>query len=235
MTKLLYQDDSYLKEAEATVKEVNGKFIILDKSIFIPAAGGLPNDEGILKKENEVYRIVYAIKKNDSVSLEVDKEGLKKNDKVHCKLDWERRYKIMQYHTAVHALSSIIHNNTSAMITGNQISLDRARIDFSLDDYNPERIKDFIKETNEKLKTNQEVTAYFLAREAALKKPELVKLAKGLIEDIEEIRIVKIGDIDEQADGGPHVKNTSEIPEIEFLKTENKGKNNRRLYFKLKE
>ncbi len=235
MTQLLYQNDSYLKEAEATVQEVNGKFIILDKSIFIPVAGGLPNDEGTLKKEDEVYKVVYAIKKDDNVSLEVDKEGLKKNDKVHCKLDLERRYKIMQYHTAVHALSSIIHNNTSAMITGNQISLDKARIDFSLENYNPERIKDFIEETNERLKTNQEVTTYFLTREAALKKPKLVKLAKGLIEDIEEIRIVKIGDIDEQADGGPHVKNTSEVPEIEFLKTENKGKNNRRLYFKLKE
>ena len=235
MTELPYQNDSYLRETEATVIEANGKFIILDKSIFIPAAGGLPNDEGIIREENNKYKVIYTIKKENNISLEVDKEGLKKNDKVHCKLDWNRRYKIMQYHTATHALSSIIHNSTGALITGNQISLDRARIDFSLDDYNPEKIKDFIEETNEKLKTSQKVTIYFLTREQALKKPELARLAKGLIENLQEIRIVKIGDIDEQADGGPHVKNTSEIPELEFLKTENKGKNNRRLYFKLKE
>ena len=235
MTKLLYQNDSYLRETEATVKEAEGRFIILDKSVFIPAAGGLPNDEGTITKENNKYKVIYAIKKDNNISLEIDKEGLRKNDKVHCRLDWERRYKIMQYHTATHALSSVIHSNTGALITGNQISLDKARIDFSLDDYNPEKIKEFIKETNEKLKTNQEVTIYFLTREQASKKPELARLAKGLIEDIEEIRVIKIGYIDEQADGGPHVKNTSEIPELEFLKTENKGKNNRRLYFKLKE
>lgn len=233
MTELLYQEDSYLKEAEATIKNVDGKFVILDKSIFIPAAGGLPPDNGVITSNNEIYRVVYAIKKDDDVSLEIDKEGLKVGDKVNCELDWERRYKIMRYHTAIHALSSVIHKNTKALITGNQISLDQARIDFSLDEFDKEEMIKFIEETNRALNTNQQVEISYMLRREAEKQLELARLAKGLPDGVENLRIVQIGDIDKQADGGPHVKNTSEVPELEFLKAENKGKNNRRLYFKL--
>ena len=235
MTQLLYQENSYIKESEAIIKEANGKFIVLDKSIFIPAAGGLPNDEGVIKKGDEEFKVIYAIKKYEDISLEVDKEGLNKNDRVHCKIDWNRRHKIMQYHTALHALSSILHKKANALVTGNRIDINGARVDFSLDNFDKEKMQGYIEETNKALAANQEVTFYYLKRDEALKKPELARLAKGLPESIEEIRIVKIGNIDEQADGGPQVRNTSEIPELEFIKAENKGKNNRRLYFRLKE
>src|SRR3989344_4642657 len=137
-TERLYQKDSYLKEFEATVLDANGEYIILDKCIFIPVGGGLPNDAGVIKKDKEEYKVVYAINKDNNISLEVDKEGLKKGDKVYCKLDWQRRYKIMQYHTAIHALSSIIYKHTNALITGNQINLDKARIDFSSENFDRE-------------------------------------------------------------------------------------------------
>ena len=88
--------------------------------------------------------------------------------------------------------------------------------------------------TNEALKTNQEITISYLKREEVESQPNLARLAKGLPEGIKNLRIVKIGNIDEQADGGPHVKNTSEIPDLIFLKAENKGKNNRRVHFELK-
>ena len=45
-----------------------------------------------------------------------------------------------------------------------------------------------------------------------------------------EIRMIKIGDnIDFQPCGGTHVKNSSEIGEIEVSKVENKGKRNKRV------
>ena len=233
MTELLYQQDSYLKESEATVKESNGKYIVLDKSIFIPIGGGLPNDEGTITKDNNNYKVIYAIKKDNNISLEVDKEGLKPGDKVDCRLDWERRYKIMQYHTALHALSSILHKETGALVTGNQINIDKARVDFSSKDFDKEKLKQSIEETNQALKTNQPITISYLKREEVEQQPELARLAKGLPEGIENLRIVQIGNIDKQADGGPHVKNTSEVPKLEFTKAENKGTKNRRLYFKL--
>jgi len=69
----------------------------------------------------------------------------------------------------------------------------------------------------------------------AFKIPEIVKLAGALPPAIDVLRIVEIEGVDVQADGGCHVKNTSEVGEIEFVKAENKGKENRRVYFRLKD
>jgi Ser-tRNA(Ala) deacylase AlaX len=63
--------------------------------------------------------------------------------------------------------------------------------------------------------------------------PGVVKLAAALPPDVKMLRIVEIEGIDRQADGGCHVRNLKEIGAIEFLKAENKGKRNRRVYFKL--
>ena len=74
-----------------------------------------------------------------------------------------------------------------------------------------------------------------MSREEVLKNPELARLAKGLPKAITNFRIVKIGDIDEQVDGGTHVSHLKEIGKIEVIKTANKGKDNRRMYFVLKD
>ena len=79
-----------------------------------------------------------------------------------------------------------------------------------------------------------DVKTYFMNREEALATPGLVKLANALPPSVDELRIVQIGDVDTQADGGVHVANTREIGEIVVNKAENKGKSNRRLYFSLK-
>jgi misacylated tRNA(Ala) deacylase len=70
-----------------------------------------------------------------------------------------------------------------------------------------------------------------MEREKVLATPGLVKLAGRLPPEMPILRIVEIGDVDVQADGGPHVKNTSEVGKIVLTKLENKGKSNRRLYF----
>jgi Ser-tRNA(Ala) deacylase AlaX len=74
-----------------------------------------------------------------------------------------------------------------------------------------------------------------LKREEALKIPKITKLAKGLPENLEEVRIVEIEGFDIQADGGTHVSNLKEIGKIEIVKMENKGRSNRRLYYTVKD
>ena len=86
---------------------------------------------------------------------------------------------------------------------------------------------------NDAAASGAEVRSFFMKREEALSTPGFVKLADALPPAVDELRIVKIGEIDTQADGGVHVKNTSEIGEIVVNKIENKGKSNRRLYFSL--
>ena len=230
---LLYYQDAYLKEFKAEVKEVNnGKYVVLDNTAFYPIGGGQTFDTGKLISNKREYNVVYVGKFDGKISHEVYNEGLKLGDKVKGILNWDRRYKLMRMHTATHIVSTLIHNETGALITGNQLEPDKARIDFSLEDFDKEKMKGYIEESNEIIKRNLSVNSYFVTKEEAEKIPGLVKLTMKLPER-ENIRIVEIGDFDRQADGGTHVKNTSEIGKVVFLMADNKGKSNRRIYFTL--
>lgn len=229
----LYYLDAYLKEFKAEVKEVNnGKYIVLDNTAFYPIGGGQTFDTGKLVSNNKEHNVVYVGKFDGKISHEVDNEGLKMGDMVKGTINWDRRYKLMRMHTATHIVSTLIHNETGALITGNQLEPDKARIDFSLEDFDKEKMKEYIEKSNEIIKRNLNVKSYFITKEEAEKIPGLTKLAMKLPER-ESIRIVEIGDYDRQADGGTHVKNTSEIGNVVFLTANNKGKNNRRIYFTL--
>jgi misacylated tRNA(Ala) deacylase len=226
-TELLYLKDSYLKEWEATVVSAKGKFIVLDKSAFYYTSGGQPCDHGTIND----YRVVFGGKFNGEISYEVDREGLKEGDKVQCKLDWERRYKLMQMHTTAHILAGIVHDKTGALITGNQLDVEKSRIDFALENFDRSVMDSVIDEGNKVVSEGHAVNVKFLSRDEADKMPQLSKLAKGLSAEIKEVRILEIEGVDEQADGGTHVKNTSEIGKISLLKVDNKGKSNRRFSF----
>ncbi|MHA1239999.1 MAG: alanine--tRNA ligase-related protein [Promethearchaeota archaeon] len=207
MTEPLYMKDSYLKKWDAKVISVkDDKFIVLNKTAFYPKGGGQPWDEGYIVKNGEKFKVVYVGKFSGEISHEVENPGLKEGDDVSCEIDWERRYTYMRYHTACHLLSNLLYRRTNAKITGNQIELDKARMDFSMEDYSPEKLRSYV----------------------------VARLAVGLPKNLQEFRIVKIGDIDKQVDGGTHIKSLKEIGEIEMTKTVNKGKNNRRMYFVLK-
>ncbi len=233
-SKALYLDDSYLKKFEATVKSVkDDKFVVLDKTAFYPSSGGQPFDEGSMIKDGEEFKVVFVGKFGGEISHEIDHPGLKTGDKVTSKIDWSRRYKLMQAHTSSHVVSTLIHEETGALISGNQLGTEKNRIDFSLDDYDASKMANYIKRSDEILKKGLDVTVKYMPRNEAMKIPSIIKLANALPPSIEILRIVSIGDFDTQADGGTHVKNTSEIGTLEFLKAENKGKNNRRVYYKI--
>ncbi len=230
----LYMNDSYLKEFDAKVVSVkDDKYVVLDQTAFYPNSGGQPYDTGKMVRGDEEFPVVFVGKFSGQISHEVGKPGLKEGDSVHCMIDWERRYKLMRMHTTAHIISTLINKETGAMITGNQLGLDQSRIDFSLEDFDREAFSNYIKLANEVVSRKLDVTATSMPRSEVEANPELCKLAKGLPPGIETLRMVKIGDVDIQPDGGTHVKNTSEIGKIELVKLENKGKNNRRLYFAL--
>jgi len=229
----LYLDDSYLREFEAKVVSANGKFILLDQTAFYPNSGGQPHDEGTISKDGEVYKVVFVGKFDGDISHEVDKKGLKKGDKVSCKIDWDRRYFLMRMHTSAHIINEVVHKETGALISGNQLGLEKTRVDFNLEDYHPEKIESYITEANNIINKDLKITSKYMPRDEALKIPNMVKLAGAFPPKIDILRIVSIGDFDTEADGGTHVKSTKEIGKLKFLKVQNKGKNNRRLYYTL--
>ncbi len=233
MSEALYMDDSYLKEWDAEVKSVSqDKFIVLDKTAFFPKGGGVEWDTGKITTENgEEYNVVYTGKFSGEISHEVDKKGLKVGDKVHCKIDWDRRFLLMRYHTGTHVLSGVFFKDYSLKITGNQLTTEKGRVDLNMEEMDIESFKDAINRSNEIIKKNLPVEIYYLTREEAEKDSDLFKLAKGFTHEIDTIRIVDIKGFDRQADGGCHVRNLNEVGLLKFKKAENKGKNFKRVYF----
>lgn len=231
--------DSYLKEFDAVIESVNGdgekegKFVVLDNTAFYPNGGGQPHDTGKIITDSGEYDVVFVGKFGGKISHEVSEGGLKVGDKVHGIIDWERRYKLMRMHSASHVLCGMFHNELGAKITGNQLNVDKSRIDFNIDDFDRELIQKMVDKSNELIAKGREIKIYFMPKEEAMKIEGIVKLAGAMPPKVTEMRIVEINNFDLQADGGTHVRNTSEIGKIVMGKLENKGKSNRRVYFEL--
>jgi misacylated tRNA(Ala) deacylase len=234
MATALFLSDSYLKESPATVVSVKDeKYVILDQTIFYAKGGGQPCDTGKMIRDTEVFNVVYVGKFSGEISHEVDHAGLRPGDKVKCSLNWERRYKLMRSHTAAHVLAAFLNKGTGALITGNQLEEDHVRFDFSLEKFDRSLMEQYLAKANGLLGTDVPVKWYELPREEAMRIPGVIKMADAFPPDLPALRIVEIVGVDKQADGGTHVRNLREIGKVELVKTENKGKNNRRIYFKL--
>jgi misacylated tRNA(Ala) deacylase len=234
-TKLLYLYDSYLHEFEAKVENVSGNMVVLDQSAFHPLTGGVGCDMGWLARGDARFRVVRVeidrVTKAVSHVLEDELSGLGQGDIVKGVVDWDRRYCLMRLHTAAHLIAAVMYRDYSALITGGQVDVDQAKLDFNLLRTDREVFEYAVKKANEEAAKNVRLKVYFLSREEALKLPGVVKLAERMPPEEHELRIVEIPGIDLQADGGPHVKNTGEIGKIQLLRIENKGKNQRRIYF----
>lgn len=234
-TEELYLENSYLKEWSAKVIGVSEdkKFIVLDKTAFYPKGGGQLSDQGkiICERNKEEFKVISVTRVDNKILHEVDREGLLEGDKVLCSLDWPRRYRMMRMHTAAHILAGIIENEYGALISGNQLDLDKSRIDFDLEVFDKEKFEKCVEKANEIVSKDLKIKIYFLPYEEAIKQKELFKLLKGFNKILEKIRIVEIEGFQKQADGGTHVSRTSEVGKIKFLGAENKGAKRRRIYF----
>lgn len=233
MTEKLWLKDSYLKKWNAKIVSVKDKYIVLDKTAFYPVSGGQPYDTGSITADSREYKVVFSKDFGETVSHEIDRKGLKKGESVECTINWDRRYKLMRMHTSAHIISGVLYRKLNVLITGNQLGTQASRMDFNLKTFDRNIFKEIEREANKTISKNLPVTYEFIKREKALKKPELFKLAKVLPKNLNEFRIVKIGDFDIQADGGTHVRNTKEIGKIKITKLKNKGKDNRRLYWEI--
>jgi misacylated tRNA(Ala) deacylase len=229
MTEKLYWLNPYEKEFDARVVSISGRNVILDRTCFYPKGGGQPGDTGEINGvkvldtvKDEYENIIHILEKDPSFKV---------GDIVHGRIDWERRYRIMRLHTAIHVISAVlIREFGNVLFTGSQIYEDRARMDFNLEKLDESIAKQIEEKTNEAVKLNLPVTAEIISREEAEGRAGLKRLMDvSKYEKFTTFRIVKIGDIDMQLDGGTHVRNTSEIGRVKIVKRENKGKNNRRI------
>ncbi len=231
MTRKLYWDEPYSRKFTAMVEELDGNNVVLDRTLFYPRGGGVSCDIGTLGETS----VVETTKSEDRILHSLGSTpSFVKGDHVSGELDWGRRHRLMRMHTAGHLISAILYTKVIARITGNQIDVDRSRMDFNLEAFDRAQIETFVQEANTLIQKDATVKTYFMERDEALKRPELVKLAEAFPPAEKQLRIVEIEGIDKQADGGLHVQRLGEIGSIQLLKLENKGKTNRRLYYDLK-
>ena len=94
MIQALYLNDAYLQEFEAKVMKADGKFVILDRTVFYPSSGGQPHDTGSLYKGQEEYKVVYVKKMPEGISHELDKEGLQEGETIKGKNSVIRKIKV---------------------------------------------------------------------------------------------------------------------------------------------
>jgi len=237
MTDLLYQTDSYLRAFDATVTAVEDGAVILDRTAFYPGGGGQPHDLGTLAAGGRSWEVVKVEKRGGDVLHHLDPQGgdpPPAGAAVHGAVDWARRYRLMRTHTAMHVLCGVIWREFGAQVTGGQMYVDRARMDFELEDLNPDRVRAIEERANAAIAAGAPVSVRLLPRAEAFEIPDLIRTKINLLpEGIAEVRVVSVGDLDTQADGGTHVADAREVGGIRVVGTRSKGKINKRLEVEL--
>jgi len=238
MTELLYMKDAnsnYIKEFDAIVTKNKKDYITLDKTAFYPLSGGQPSDTGYITWNDKKTRVKQVIKKGNAIKHII--EGIKPSvgTKIHAEIDWDIRYSHMKMHTAQHVLSGIVFDDYNARTVGNQIHAEYSRVDFkpvTLSDEDLEKIKN---KFNEIVGKNQPIEIYEEDRESLEKRINQERANLDILPKfLKKLRIVEIKNFDICPCAGTHVKNTSEIPEIDKIKRENKGKDTDRITYSLK-
>jgi misacylated tRNA(Ala) deacylase len=235
MTELLYQTDSYLREFSATVvmhkPEQNG--ILLDRTAFYPGGGGQPYDQGqlIVGDRNctvsNVTRDHIHIMQDDLPPVGTQVMGI---------LDWDRRYKLMRTHTAMHILCGVVWRDYGASVTGGNMEPLTGRMDFEFERLQKELVSEIEARINAEVQAARDVRVRILPRQQAFQIPDLIRTKINLLpEGIQEIRTVEIVGLDLQADGGTHVVNTREVGRIRITDYKSKGGINKRIYVELDE
>ena len=236
MTDEIAARDAYARETTARVVEVRDDGIVLDRTVFYPRGGGQPGDTGTIAWATGATAIVDTVKRG-GVVLHVPAEDAVRPPQgtdVGVAINWDRRHLLMRTHTALHVLSAVIFREFGAKVTGGNMEPGIARMDFELESISVEFGNDVERRLNEALSENHDVSVLQMARVDALADSDLIRTKVNLIpEFVDPIRIIDIGTIDRQADGGTHVANTAEVGEVRVVKTESKGKGNKRMRIQL--
>lgn len=233
-TELLYLEDSYLRTFDAEVVEVQDQNVVLDRTALYPRGGGQMADRGWLEADGQRWPVVAVEKRGATVFHTVQGEPPAVGQRVHGIIDWDFRYHMMRTHSALHVLCGVIYQRFHAQVTGCQMYPDRARMDFSLADLTPERVAEIERLSNEAVAAGHPIKVRSVPRHEADHMPELIRTKINLVPpEVNPVRTVEIVGLDVQADGGTHVANTMEIGGLLITKTENKGRENRRLEIQL--
>jgi misacylated tRNA(Ala) deacylase len=231
-----YQTDSYVKAFDAVVTAAGDQAVALDRTAFYPGGGGQPNDTGSLAWDGGSARVVKVGKQGTEIWHTLEGEVPPAGTAVHGELDWERRYRLMRTHTALHVLCGVIWRDYGAPVTGGNMEPLKGRMDFEFETMHKELVAEIESSVNEEITKGHEVRVAILPRAEAFQIPDLIRTKINLLPpQIEQVRTVEIVGLDLQADGGTHVANTAEVGRVRVVDYKSKGAINKRIYIELEE
>jgi misacylated tRNA(Ala) deacylase len=238
-TELLYLHDAYLTSFDATVGAVEAGEgegavrVALDRTAFYPPGGGQPHDTGTLRWEGGAADVTGVRKQGTEVwhTLDVGPgEAPAVGAAVRGEIDWARRHRLMRTHTALHVLCGVIWNEWGVPVTGGNMEPLSARMDFELDPTPAgfgARVEVLVAA---EIAADRPIEVSFVPRAEAVLDEALIRTKVNLVpESVSEIRVVDIVGLDKQADGGTHLRSTGEVGGVRVVKTESKGRGNKRV------
>ena len=241
-TDQLFQTDSYLREFDARVIDVDPERhgVVLDRTALYPGGGGQPADHGTLTHDGGPLRVTGSKRDGARILHLIDSSGPlpSTGTAVRGTVDWDRRYALMRMHTALHILCGVVFRDYGALVTGGNMEPDHARMDFEMDsaEFTPERVAEIGANANAEISAGRDIRVAIHLRDEAMQIPDLIRTKINLLpEAIREIRTVEIAGLDLQADGGTHVANTREVGGIDITGTRSKGRINKRITIALTE
>ena len=236
MTEALYHTASYLKEFQASVTAVSEHGLALDRTAFYPGGGGQPHDTGTLRSGKRTWAVSRVHKKDGEIWHVVEGEPPAVGAQVAGVVDWDRRYRLMRTHTAMHILCGVIWRDYGASVTGGNMEPLQGRMDFEFETMRQELVKEIEDKINREVQAARPINVMILPREEAFRIPDLIRTKINLLpEGITEVRTVEVEGLDLQADGGTHVANTREVGRIRVVDYKSKGKINKRIEVALAE
>lgn len=240
MTQRLYHLDSYQQRFSAKVnaQDLDNHGIVLDQTLFYPGGGGQPCDKGkiiISGTELEIEKVktingqlVHLLSKSNQIPSV--------NSEIEGEINWDYRYQLMRTHTAMHILCGVVFRDYRASVTGGNMSPLQGRMDFEFASLHKDLVILIENSVNLEISNSLNVTWRSIPRDEAFQIPDLIRTKINLLPDhINEVRVVEIEGLDLQADGGTHVKNTSEVGLIKISDYKSKGRENKRIYLDLLE
>jgi len=238
MTTKIYSTDSYAQSMDTTVVRTDREDnrILLDATVFYPGGGGQPHDLGELVIGDDRLFVTRVTHDADGVWHWIEGSLPSVRTTLSGRIDWERRYRLMRTHTALHALCGVIWQRFESPVTGGNMEPGNGRLDFDIPNWSADDLPLVQADLNEELARRRSVEVSFLPRDAADVDPSLIRTKVNLLpKNIDEVRVIDIVGLDRQADGGTHVKDTGEVGQIVIPKAENKGRGFRRIRVRLSE
>ncbi len=232
MSEPLYYQDAYMRNFTSRVIESDPEAggIVLAETAFFPGGGGQLPDTGTLRWEGGEAAVSGMRNENGRILHLTEGPLPQEGEHVEGEIDWDRRYRLMRTHSAMHVLSGVVWRDYGAQVTGGSMDILAARMDFEFENFSAELTREIEARVNEEIAQGRKVRAYVLSREEAEKIPELIRTKVNLLSpELREIRVVEIEGLDRQADGGTHVADIAEIGTFSITGHKSKGKNNKRL------